>query len=33
MAYDELLADRLRDALNTRKTEYREMKMMGGLEL
>ena len=31
MAYDELLADRLRDALNTRKTEYREMKMMGGL--
>ena len=31
MAYDELLADRLRDALNPRKTEYREMKMMGGL--
>jgi len=31
MAYDEFLADRIRDALNSRKISFEEMKMMGGL--
>ena len=31
MAYDEFLADRIRDALKSRKTPYDERKMMGGL--
>lgn len=31
MAYDEFLADRIRQALNERKTSFEEKKMMGGL--
>jgi len=31
MAYDEYLADRLRNSLNERNTAYEEKKMMGGL--
>ena len=31
MAYDELLADRIRLALDEKKVESRELKMMGGL--
>lgn len=31
MAYDELLADRIRNTLNEKKVESRELKMMGGL--
>lgn len=31
MAYDELLADRLRESLKMRVTSYEEKKMMGGL--
>lgn len=31
MAYDELLADRIRNTLNEKNIEAREMKMMGGL--
>ena len=31
MAYDEFLADRIRDALNNRKISFEERKMMGGL--
>ena len=31
MAYDELLADRIRNALADKRVEAREMKMMGGL--
>jgi TfoX/Sxy family transcriptional regulator of competence genes len=31
MAYDELLADRIRNTLNDKKVESRELKMMGGL--
>ena len=31
MAYDELLADRIRNTLNEAKIEARELKMMGGL--
>ena len=31
MAYDEFLADRIREALKSRKTIFEERKMMGGL--
>lgn len=31
MAYDELLADRIRSVLDDRKQPFTEMKMMGGL--
>ena len=31
MAYDEFLADRIRDALKSRKISFEERKMMGGL--
>jgi len=31
MAYDELLADRIRNILSDKKVDSREMKMMGGL--
>lgn len=31
MAYDEFLADRVRQALNEKKTSFEEKKMMGGL--
>ena len=31
MAYDEFLADRIRDALISRKISFEERKMMGGL--
>ena len=31
MAYDELLADRIRNILSDKKVASREMKMMGGL--
>lgn len=31
MAYDEFLADRVRNALQAHKAPFREMKMMGGL--
>ncbi|WP_420317733.1 TfoX/Sxy family protein [Ekhidna sp.] len=31
MAYNEYLADRLRNALNARKISFEEKKMMGGL--
>jgi hypothetical protein len=31
MAYDELLADRIRNTLADKKVDAREMKMMGGL--
>ena len=31
MAYDEFLADRIRDALQSRKISFQERKMMGGL--
>ena len=31
MAYDQFLADRLRQALDLRKVNYRELAMMGGL--
>ena len=31
MAYNELLADKLRQALDARKANYSEKKMMGGL--
>jgi TfoX/Sxy family transcriptional regulator of competence genes len=31
MAYNELLADKLRQALNDRKVNFSEKKMMGGL--
>ncbi|MCL6218173.1 TfoX/Sxy family protein [Zunongwangia pacifica] len=31
MAYDEFLADRVRQVLKEKKTPYREQKMMGGL--
>jgi hypothetical protein len=31
MAYDELLADRIRNILADKKVDSREMKMMGGL--
>ncbi len=31
MAYNELLADKLRQALNERKVNFSEKKMMGGL--
>ena len=31
MAYDEFLADRIRDALRNRKISFEERKMMGGL--
>ena len=31
MAYDEFLADRIRQALHEKKTYYEEKKMMGGL--
>ncbi|WP_430815786.1 TfoX/Sxy family protein [Carboxylicivirga sp. RSCT41] len=31
MAYDEHLADRIRQALNDKKANYEEKKMMGGL--
>jgi TfoX/Sxy family transcriptional regulator of competence genes len=31
MAYDELLADRIRITLDLRQVRYREKKMMGGL--
>lgn len=31
MAYNEFLADRVRQALDERKVQYRELKMMGGL--
>lgn len=31
MAYDEFLADRIRDALHERKVSFEERKMMGGL--
>ena len=31
MAYDELLADRIRNTLADKKVDTREMKMMGGL--
>ena len=31
MAFDEFLADRIRDALQSRKISFQERKMMGGL--
>lgn len=31
MAYDEFLADRVRNVLRDRRADFREMKMMGGL--
>ena len=31
MAYDEFLADRIREALQSRKISFEERKMMGGL--
>lgn len=31
MPYDEYTADRIREVLNRKKIEYRELKMMGGL--
>jgi len=31
MAYDEFLADRIREALHSRNISYEERKMMGGL--
>jgi TfoX/Sxy family transcriptional regulator of competence genes len=31
MAYDEFLADRIRDALKSKKVSFEERKMMGGL--
>ena len=31
MAFDEILADRIREQLSQLKKEFREMKMMGGL--
>ena len=31
MAYNELLADRVRQSLSERKIRFREIKMMGGL--
>jgi TfoX/Sxy family transcriptional regulator of competence genes len=31
MAYNEFLADRVRQSLDDRKVQYRELKMMGGL--
>lgn len=31
MAYDEYLADRIRQTLNQKQTQFSEMKMMGGL--
>ena len=31
MAYDEFLGDRIRQALNEKKTHFSELKMMGGL--
>ncbi|AWW00566.1 TfoX/Sxy family protein [Arcticibacterium luteifluviistationis] len=31
MAYDEYLADRIRQSLKEKKTHFEEMKMMGGL--
>lgn len=31
MAYDEYLADRIKQTLNEKKTQFTELKMMGGL--
>ncbi|MCU4177013.1 TfoX/Sxy family protein [Carboxylicivirga sp. N1Y90] len=33
MAYDELLADRIRLVLKEKQVKYKEMKMMGGLTI